>query len=264
MKIISNFKDYYDTARYGSGDEKILYIRRLKLHSVLKKYKELLPEFKILTPLAEIYWEMPEASDIFRRAVIAFCGKAYPVYVTGHDEIRGCYSHGQVTTETQALPRGFSGRASLLEDLLCRPTKRKKKGIWDGARDYGDPYLTPRSWHRFTEITDFSLPDEMFRRFNSPVLVFGEVMMKNTLLKSEPSEYLYANFCENPLLKDYDFARVMDPHTAYQELAMYVGNNLVTQKDPNVDIPDTIRAESHGFDKYSFRNHKRPKGDYHG
>jgi hypothetical protein len=59
-------------------------------------------------------------------------------------------------------------------------------------------------------------------------------------------------------LKDFEFYRVKDAPTAYQEVAMWLGN----QADPGKTIPeidDVTMAEAKGFDKWSFRKQSSKK-----
>lgn len=50
-----------------------------------------------------------------------------------------------------------------------------------------------------------------------------------------------------------EFYRVMDPHTLYQELSMWVGGILPRSGAEMVTIDDKTRAAKHGFDRWSFR-----------
>lgn len=60
----------------------------------------------------------------------------------------------------------------------------------------------------------------------------------------------------NPKLKDYQFDRIKDSFTAFQEISIYLSNILVEQKE-TVVIEDKFRIEQHGFDlKKSFRKEK--------
>jgi hypothetical protein len=56
----------------------------------------------------------------------------------------------------------------------------------------------------------------------------------------------------NALLNQHDFMRVFDPYTAFQEIEMFMSNLAIPQK-PMPVIPDELKAESKGFDKWSFR-----------
>lgn len=62
----------------------------------------------------------------------------------------------------------------------------------------------------------------------------------------------------NPLLRPYQFQKVKDPYTAYQEIEQYVGGVLLSPAPP-VPVPsDEIMVEIKGFDpKWGFR--KPPK-----
>ena len=61
----------------------------------------------------------------------------------------------------------------------------------------------------------------------------------------------------NPCLREYDFAKVVDPWQAFQELSMFMGNIAAPDNVP-VTIADKDRVYQHGFDmQYGFRT--RPK-----
>ena len=66
------------------------------------------------------------------------------------------------------------------------------------------------------------------------------------------------SFCINPVLKDFNFMRVLDPVTAYNELRMFIGG-VLTNPEKDVDqVSMEYRYRQKGFDeKYGFR--KRPK-----
>ena len=56
----------------------------------------------------------------------------------------------------------------------------------------------------------------------------------------------------NAMLKQCEFFRVFDPYTAFQEIAMWVGNLAVPQK-PIPVISDKMKVQTHGFNEWSFR-----------
>ena len=71
-----------------------------------------------------------------------------------------------------------------------------------------------------------------------------------------------AELVTNPILKALQFQTRVDVYTAWQELSMFLGNNIVNASTPPPrPISDDERAETKGFDKKtSFRNQKnRPK-----
>ena len=82
--------------------------------------------------------------------------------------------------------------------------------------------------------------------FKAPVLLVSRRMTTGGMPK-------YA-VLRNPCLKDLDFVRVMDPFTAYQEIAMFLGGVMAEQdKAPLRTGSDEVIAQQKGFDEWSFR-----------
>jgi hypothetical protein len=59
-------------------------------------------------------------------------------------------------------------------------------------------------------------------------------------------------------LKDINFASVVPPWEAYQEIEMYLGTILVNDKSNMVTVSDKVKARKYGFDEWSFRNKIHP------
>ena len=53
-------------------------------------------------------------------------------------------------------------------------------------------------------------------------------------------------------LDTLQFIKVMDPHTAFQELSMFVGG-VMTKPEPIHKVPDALKVLAHGMDERSFR-----------
>jgi len=69
-----------------------------------------------------------------------------------------------------------------------------------------------------------------------------------------------AEIVVDPPLVDYGFPKLVDPFTAWQELSMYIGNNLAQERQGNDDISDDDMASMKGFGhKYAFRREPRKK-----
>jgi hypothetical protein len=56
----------------------------------------------------------------------------------------------------------------------------------------------------------------------------------------------------NPILKTYDFAKIVPPEQAWQELSMFFGTVVMPERN-TVQVSDKDRHQQHGFDKHSFR-----------
>lgn len=57
----------------------------------------------------------------------------------------------------------------------------------------------------------------------------------------------------NPKLKDFEFMKIKDPYTTYQEIYMFMAGVLGTIQEKTVEISDKDKLQQHGFFKYSFK-----------
>lgn len=84
--------------------------------------------------------------------------------------------------------------------------------------------------------------DDVFIRLNAPTFVYCQ---------EQGSNDLWVN--ANASLKDVQFYKVVNPVTAFQEISMYLGNQLVKHDEPDA-IADEYRIAMHGYDRHSFRH----------
>ena len=57
----------------------------------------------------------------------------------------------------------------------------------------------------------------------------------------------------NPHYNDYEFYKVFDSFTAFQEIQMFMGGVLGSGEKEIVEVADKYKIGQHGFDKWSFR-----------
>lgn len=88
--------------------------------------------------------------------------------------------------------------------------------------------------------------DEIFIEVGAPLFV---------IQKSEGRRREF-DLVANIQLRPFEFYRIVDSFTAFQEVAMYVSNQLVRREQVN-DVPDRFKISQHGYDEWSFR--KMPK-----
>jgi hypothetical protein len=188
-------------------------------------------------------------SGFAHRLVVAFCGKLYPGYKT---------LEGEVFYSTERMERSFNKIIELNEPehpkyrtytssmsnstWKSRVSFLNKKTDLSRHRYFGGPSLAHNSWANFVENTNLSINSDAFRALKAPVFV---------LYIDHRSQH--AEIVVNPQLKDFNFATQLDPYTAFQELSMYLGNDLVDQMDPNIERTDDLIRDQKGFDKWSFR-----------
>jgi hypothetical protein len=231
MKIVSKFKDYYDSANTWYSDRP-LYIRKTEEF----EFSELNRETKqILEPVKKIYDTMPSNSDV-ESIVIAFCGK---VYICNEFDNNIFHTTKKLEAYCKKIIKDnyqfYCGSAS---SVIKELGDKKQKPSW-----WGRESLSHDSWKRFLSDTNFDIPSDSFIAMKSPVFVLTKIATTLHLIT-------------NPLLKDYNFASQVDPYTAFQEIEMYVGNEMVDQMDPNITRTDNDIRDSKGFNNWSFRKHK--------
>jgi hypothetical protein len=223
MKIISKFRDYYDNVSHQYLDKEILFLRKNKIEQVSKAELKKLPRIS--------YFEVSHVGVNYRLylEIICFCGVSIPVItvreVNPKNNIKSCfYDLGQ------------------LEDYFAEwgyPLQFHKTD-W---RNYSYEHMMKEFKLFFSNREYFASLENYYRHWNSPYFIFRcNFYSKNN-----------SEFEINPLLKDYNFAKLRDPFTAHQEIYMFVSSMLKQPVRPMVEISDKDKIHKYGFDKFSFR-----------
>lgn len=229
MLIISKFRDYYDTI--GEPDKQLVYRRDWSL---------------VDSRFDRTVWRVPgryplrtEPFDKYRfntngpghtMFVVGFCGKEYVgAYLNGYmnmkyDGSEVCFYPGPL-----AAPRITYDRLEIVEHI--HPTDEKDR----------------RSLLEQVDNVNRRESDELFLQLGCPVY----------LIFPNPTND-YKNLIVNPRLSDLGFASRLDPVTANQEIAMYLGDRLRARDKDTIEVSDDLRAASRGFDKWSFRRESHP------
>ena len=217
MRIIADKKDYYDCIMGCALDRSVVYVRK-------QEEKELPKE----------QWPFPAFYG--RRGhpyIIGFCGKIYPLIAlwrTNRDETTDCircFSMDAVDAFMNAnlSPRELKEyRGKLRDHRWWRSLKRSNYAVF------------------FEECAKQQAKyEQMFTDKGSPIFVAH----KEGRWEGGVIEW-------DAMLNEHEFFRVFDPYTAFQEIAMFVGNMAIKQK-PMPVVSDELNAQTHGFDKWSFR-----------
>jgi hypothetical protein len=241
MIIHSDFKDYYDTASAYGVDTTVHWPRdRWYESSKLSDFEATLPESIWLDADDRDYVWKPSVSiaglpvsKCWRSAVIGFCGKLYPfIYIRQPVKVdTKCEDDWEWQTEQ------------------CFYTYDKWREFTDCLKT---PQYVPKARHRrfyrhndnerIFQQSPYS-HDALFIELNAPVFL------------AEPADRgkRKINIWKNPILKDWKFYKVKDPATAFQDIQMYLTNQLVKEKEVD-EIADKYRIAQHGYDKFSFRH----------
>lgn len=137
----------------------------------------------------------------------------------------------------------------------------KREGIW--SADKARTFVAQEKGRSIVVRNDWRGPkmtlEEYFAPFDAPKIL-RDYMIANkvSIMTEERPKYDHWNieFRVNPYnLKTLDFARAVDPYTAFQELSMWIGGVLGGASPEIVKIKDDkTLIENHGFDnRFSFR-----------
>lgn len=254
MRIInsSKFNDYYDGLH--NPKDTLIYNRKIQQHVIEVKDFRKNVHIHVHSKIDGIYHKYVNVS-IF---VILFCGKQYP----GVELL---------------FPDGTSNYSYSFDILLKRITKIKNlnDSTWDP--NYVEPkymkgYHRRQKWTNDKEyiksIFENGVPElnGMNIKYKAPIAIvsaYGFNSETNTFNGCDLSIsgnwgkktniVLNTNIC----LKQLDFQKVISVEQCYQNIDMFVGNELVEDKMEQWPVPDKIKAESHGFNKFSFRKDKQ-------
>lgn len=222
MRIISDFHDYYDCGQKLDQDKQTLYIRKMReeQHSwrfpILYNWGNYDPQFKIL--------------------VIGFCGKLYPIfeirtpYPTFGVAFTYCYTIEQIDSFIQTYYR----KDAIEQYFSTRKYNHRIRIIH--RTEFVNFY---KEWNlHYGEYYKFY--NKVFEENKCPIFVIN--------LNNNYDTNILFNIC----LKEYNFVKIIDPITAYQEINMFI-NNLAIPSKPIPKVTDKAMAEIKGFNKYSFR-----------
>lgn len=234
MKLISKRKDYYD---YFAKNPMI---SEDSWHRVWRRTPTIVP-VNFQTPhtgLRHFHHVMPFKYH-FSAFTIFFCGKEFPCLKLSVDDKDSYFYNAKDFID--ALE--FSLKDELIKDINEFFDVKNRRWI---KKDYSHASL-PRLKN-----------DEMHRVLGTPVFVVYDNDFSIEYQETRFNEN-HINVLINPILSDFEFRKAVDAFDCYQRLEFYFANELVQPDVINFKVPDKINAESHGFDKFSFRKESSSK-----
>lgn len=231
MRIISPFHDYYDSAMafgqdlgvvYARKEDPVQYASSNKVPADLAFMLPCRPDVEHRLSFATAYWD--STGGLFPLTV-AFCGRLYRGVrvVTTDGEQQVFYDKPSLVNY---LEQGKHAKllACLEPEARRRPSWYKKMGAAEFFSKQGD-----------------ASNSAYFLENRLPVLAWT------------PGIPGRASLARNIKLADFQFYRVFDAYTAYQELDMFISGVLAPESRPMSKISDKVKAQQHGFDCHSFR-----------
>lgn len=164
----------------------------------------------------------------YRIIVIYFCGKRYIcIKITYNEKISYCYNINAVDK---------------FVDELCSEKDREKY------------YLSKHKQYYFYRNCNRNHLIEIFKKAEERRMEPGDCSFQTPIIFTYTENdvtYTVKNGC----LKKFEFYRLFDPHSAFQELSTYLGGLAVPLKEAKEPTNEEKIALA-GFDKFSFRRDK--------
>lgn len=252
MRLISSFRDFYDGAQGADREREPVFTRKTVEENISwgdKRRQAELEPFWSLGNTDNLPW-----CDGFSRAEVhsvrvAFCGKGYVFYKW--DE-RLFTTPMELEEYVRALPPrkddpyGGNPQKALLKTFGELSDDR-------GIRVYGAPLPTRKNWERLNFQSVVDMPTELFRREGTPILSWGSQMDMYERYRVHGTDG-GPILVKNPNLQKMQLHRVWPVAWVWQELDMFLGNQMATQFDPSSARTDELARDYHGFDDMSFKN----------
>lgn len=228
MRIVSKFKDYYDGCiGYGYDSDSALWIRNELAYDHSDTNEQIKELYLKITEATEtkpnVY--LSTTVDIIRFYVL-FCGKVY------------C---GVKVNNQGQNPRYFYKKEQLLEYMV------------DAGK--GEDLL--KKWFDRNRILNIHKYQDfingMFgvKGIDRDWAIANKVTAAVLVVRRNQGWW---DMLINPCLKGFEFFKVFDPFTTYQELDMWVSGTLSYPHNMMIEIEDKYKIEGKGFDtKYGFR-----------
>lgn len=228
MKLVSKIHDYYDgVIRTTKQDESMVFLREQRdihmNHGIFRdiEYRDHINDYH------------------FGLGVIGFCGMLFPFIQVEEISKNCCNSKISCYYDVESVFSEFQG------------IKNAKEKSWNGISTLK---RVIEQWLKAGEECDgwghnrYSIYRDNFLKelFLKEHIVYFVIRASKGTYKGNKIE-IY------PILKDLMFFKKFDAFTTYQMIEMFLSNQLIQHDNRKVIIPDKLKAQSKGFDKWSFR-----------
>ena len=245
MKIISKYKDYYDSVQSLGIDQTLIYMRKKEtIHlETLPDYNNILAIKggdsieEIIVLEADKYGDEIAYVDV-KKIVIGFCGRLIPAF-----QLDEYHERKLVGSKT------FYNAKNLSTYFNENKKRFEPDGFFKGH--------SIRKMNSYLEATIFEKDfSSWFQRMQCPIF-----QILNNPKNKSLNPYKHSNeiiIKKNPILKELDFYKVKDAYTAHQDISQYLGGVLTSREALKDNLTNIEKVKKHGFDDtYGFRT--RPK-----
>lgn len=230
MKIISPFRDYYDSAMIYFDDSILL--KRKTEQIYLGDIGVSMPH-RIDRVATSYVGNTNPLSRVAAIDYLYFCGKVYPLF-----SIFNSKSHWKKVNSKLTQIDNRSDRVYFSSfDELFKACEREGMRI---NHSFGQPKNhIEKIKERLARLEDQEISADIFRNVGAPYFILEGNMV-----------IVY------PELKAVTKSFKMDATTVYQEIEMYMGGVLGQAEKEIIEISDVDKRNSKGFDNQSFKKRK--------
>jgi hypothetical protein len=238
MRILSEFHDYYDSVQGIGQDQTLIYLR-----------KPAEVEVRYSFPILPANNRFGYRNLTVHQSIIGFCGKIYPVLKLirrsraslPDDVYKICYNLDDVDLFVRDhYPK------KVIEEYQITKSKKKRRyrfRFWQDVHRY--------EFEKFfldcANIKDAHT--NMFLERRCPIFV--ATLQEASWYRPSKAKIVY-----NASLREFEFFRIFDTYSAFQEIAMYLGG-LAAPNKPIPEVSDRDMITAKGFDEFSFRKEKK-------
>jgi len=222
MRIISNFRDYYDCVQGMGQDRSLVYLR----HPVTEN----LDRNGFPFPCAYKDPWISKGEIVAQQIIVGFCEKLYPLWHM-----------------TYAWRDEHSNKVRHKYYKICISVDEVEEHLYEyGHKDDIKDWREPSKYgHPFGR----KILEKVVSRCAAEAYKYKKYFLKHRCAQFVATR---SHITYHGNLNRVEFYRVIDPYTAFQEISMYWGG-LAHPENKIPEIDDVTMAEAKGFDKYSFR-----------
>tara|TARA_Y100000034_G_scaffold8165_2_gene8949 strand:+ start:17497 stop:18261 length:765 start_codon:yes stop_codon:yes gene_type:complete len=254
MRIISNFRDYYDCVQAHGQDQGFVYVRNPEtLNFAYNEWTD---------PDGMGIWSFPYIRSAYSRSkfyltehIIGFCGKIYPVIELRKEATSDpvvCYNVEDVVN----FINGAGFKKKEIEEF--NGAGKKRYNYW--RTNWHDP--NKKTFEKFFAkcVEQHEQHEGIFLKSGCPIFVATyRDRWRHSRSVATPT-WKPSTITFNGELKGLGFYKIFSTALAYQEISMYLGGVLGTGNPPVPDVSNNDLIEAKGFNlKTSFRKEKEKK-----
>lgn len=231
MRILSNKKDYYDSASVYGIDKAHTFVRNIGEEYTETTIPYGLHSFWIPSTTYGKNEQATKKTPNYKPFILGFCGKLY---------IGWRIWWYKKTYETP------------FEKKFEEITYNKKDIIKVIEKSYKDTKYELRKLEYFYQETHEKLFPEIFHNEKTAYFV-AELSGLGKFQKRDGKDLGIIEIIHTPLLKDYNVATLINPVTAFQEIDMFLFGVLGLNEKEIDEVDEKYRMAARGMDKTSFR-----------